>query len=106
MLSEDPSRVGRLVLTNCDAFETFPPFPFDLLFRLARHPAPMRGLLSATRSSAIRNSKLGFGWLVRRDLAPEESERWVTPYLTDPGVRRDVASFMAAWTGRELADSP
>ena len=37
LLDEDPSRVGRLVLTNCDAFDTFPPFPFDVLFRLARN---------------------------------------------------------------------
>lgn len=106
LLDDDPSRIGGLVLTNCDAFETFPPFPFDVLFRVARSPRAGKALLSATRSSLVRNSKLGFGWLVRRSLAPEESRRWVEPYLTDAGVRRDVASFMQAWTGDELADSP
>ena len=40
VLDEDPSRIGRLVLTDCDAFDVFPPFPFNLLFRLARHPRP------------------------------------------------------------------
>lgn len=104
VLDEDPSRVGRLVLTNCDAFETFPPFPFDLLFRLGRHPAPARLVLQSMRSSFLRNSKLGFGWLVRRDLAPEESRRWVTPYLTDPGVRRDVATFCRAWRPGDLRE--
>ncbi|QIG42421.1 alpha/beta hydrolase [Nocardioides anomalus] len=105
VLSEDPARVGALVLTNCDAFDTFPPFPFTWLFRLARHPAAMRAVLGATRVAAVRNSKLGFGWLVRRRLAPEESRGWVQPYLTDAGVRRDVASFARAWTGRELVGS-
>jgi pimeloyl-ACP methyl ester carboxylesterase len=33
-----PERVSALVLTDCDAFDTFPPFPFDWLFRAARHP--------------------------------------------------------------------
>ena len=106
LLDEDPSRIGRLVLTNCDAFETFPPFPFDWLFRLARREGPTRLLLQSMRPTFLRHSKLGFGWLVRRDLAPEESRRWVTPYLTDAGVRRDVSTFARGWRGDELTDSP
>ena len=105
LLDEDPSRIGRLVLTNCDAFDTFPPFPFDVLFRLARHEGPARAVLQSMRSTFLRHSRLGFGGLVRRDLAPEESRRWVTPYLTDGGVRRDVTAFARSWSGDELADS-
>jgi pimeloyl-ACP methyl ester carboxylesterase len=105
VLDEDPSRVGRLVLTNCDAFETFPPFPFNWLFRLARREALGRLLLQSMRPASLRHSRLGFGGLVRRDLAPEESRRWVAPYLTDPGVRRDVASFARAWRGDELTEA-
>ncbi|GAB3266425.1 alpha/beta fold hydrolase [Nocardioides dilutus] len=105
LLDEDPSRIGRLVLTNCDAFDTFPPFPFDRLFQLARHPRPALLVLQSMRSAFLRNSKLGFGWLVRRDLAAAESRAWITPYLTDPGVRRDVTAFARGWTGEELTDS-
>jgi pimeloyl-ACP methyl ester carboxylesterase len=97
VLDQDPSRVARLVLTNCDAFETFPPFPFNLLFRLCRHPWLTLPVLQAMRVPFLRNSKLGFGWLVRRDMAPEESRRWVTPYLADADVRRDVAAFCRGW---------
>jgi pimeloyl-ACP methyl ester carboxylesterase len=105
VLDEEPGRIGRLVLTNCDAFETFPPFPFDWLFRLARHERPTRLLLQSMRPAFLRHSWLGFGGLVRRDLTSEESRRWVAPYLTDAGVRRDVASFARTWTGTELADA-
>jgi pimeloyl-ACP methyl ester carboxylesterase len=105
LLDEDPTRVGRLVLTNCDAFDTFPPFPFDRLFQLARHERVALAVLQTMRWSWLRNSKLGFGWLVRRALAPEESRAWITPYLTDSGVRRDVTAFARGWTGAELTDS-
>ena len=66
VLDEDRSRVGRLVLTNCDAFDSFPPFPFDALFRVARHPVLATALLQPMRSSFLRHSRLGFGGLVRR----------------------------------------
>ena len=104
VLDEDPSRIGRLVLTDCDAFDTFPPFPFDLLFRLGRHERPTLAALQLMRSARLRNSKLGFGWLVRRRLTAEETERWVRPYLTDPLVRRDCTSFARTAHARDLAD--
>jgi pimeloyl-ACP methyl ester carboxylesterase len=104
LLDEDPSRIGRLVLTNCDAFDTFPPFPFNLLFRIARHPWLGRAVLQATRPAWLRNGPLGFGWLVRRRLLAEETRPWVTPYLTTPGIRRDVAVFARGWSKRDLAD--
>lgn len=104
VLDEDPSRIGRLVLTNCDAFEAFPPFPFDLLFRLCRHPRATRVVLQSMRPAVLRNSKLGFGWLVRRRLSSAESRAWVTPYLTDAGVRRDTATFARGWSAQDLVD--
>lgn len=105
VLDEDPSPIGRLVLTDCDAFDTFPPFPFDVLFRACRRPAVGKALFQAMRSSRLRTSKLGFGWLTHRRQTAAETLPWVTPYLTDAGVRRDVATFTRAWTGSELTDA-
>ena len=36
VIDAHPEAVGRLVLTNCDAFDKFPPFPFTLVFALLR----------------------------------------------------------------------
>jgi pimeloyl-ACP methyl ester carboxylesterase len=105
VLDEAPARVGRLVLTNCDAFDVFPPFPFDVLFRLLRHERPARLVLQSMRSRVLRHSPVAFGWLVRRRLGADESRAWVVPYLTDAGVRRDVTAFARGWTGAELEDS-
>ena len=38
VIDAHPEVVGRLVLTNCDAFDKFPPFPFTLVFALLRGP--------------------------------------------------------------------
>ena len=104
LLDEDASRIGRLVLTNCDAFETFPPFPFNLLFRLGRHPGAARAVMQGVRSARLRNGPLGFGPLVKRSLTAEETEGWVRPYLDDDAVRRDTARFLRGWRAGDLAD--
>lgn len=105
LLDEGAERIGRLVLTNCDAFEKFPPAPFGLLFRVARHAAVGRAAMQPMRARVLRNGLLGFGPLVARSMAAGETLPWVTPYLSDEGVRRDVARFARGWTGRELLDS-
>jgi pimeloyl-ACP methyl ester carboxylesterase len=101
--TDDAARVGRLVLTDCDAFEVFPPFPFDLLVRLARHPGPTRVALAANRWARLRTGPLGYGALVARRLTAAETLPWITPYLTDAGVRRDVTRFTRAWRADDLA---
>jgi pimeloyl-ACP methyl ester carboxylesterase len=103
VLDEDPSRVGALVLTNCDAFDQFPPFPFNLMFRLARHPFANNAVMQGIRLRAVRNSILGFGGLVERRL-DDETLPWVTPYLHDAGVRRDVARFARGWRRDALTE--
>ncbi len=101
-LRHDSSRVARLVLTNCDAFEVFPPRPFDLLFRAGRHPGLFGTVMRATRIARVRTGVLGFGLLSRRRLTAEETLPWVASYCGDPGVRRDVAHFLRAWDPQVL----
>jgi pimeloyl-ACP methyl ester carboxylesterase len=104
LLNEDASRIGRLVLTNCDAFDVFPPFPFNLLFRLGRHPVASRIALQPMRWSVLANGPLGFGPLTKRPLTTEETTRWLRPSLTSEGVRQDTARFLRAWSPGDLAD--
>ncbi len=39
VVAKHPERIGRLVLTNCDAFEVFPPRRLERLYRAAKSPA-------------------------------------------------------------------
>src|SRR5215212_7364497 len=41
LVSRHPERIGRLVLTNCDTHENFPPGPFKALIPLAKMPGGM-----------------------------------------------------------------
>lgn len=101
LLDTDPARIGRLVLTNCDAFESFPPKPFNLILHAARRPGLFRALMEPTRLRPVRHSPLAFGLLAHR-LDGAQTRDWVMPYLTDAGVRRDAAKFCSGVDPREL----
>jgi pimeloyl-ACP methyl ester carboxylesterase len=102
VLDTDSARVGRIVLTNCDAFDQFPPPPFGLLFRTFGHASLIAPLMAPMRVAAVRHSPLGFGLLVSEPMDAEQTRGWVEPCLTDAGVRRDVSRFARAADPAEL----
>lgn len=92
LLTRRPERVGRVVLTPCDAFENFLPPAFRPLQWLAK--ARLLGLvLQGARIKALRRSPLAYGLLTKRPVPHDVLERWVRPALDDRGVRRDVTHF-------------
>ncbi len=93
LLADDPRRIGRVVLTNCDAFENFPPKMFVPLFLVAKRPLLTAMLLAPMRLRLVRHSPLAYGMLLRRPRNPELTRRWVTPAMTDRRIRRDIARF-------------
>ncbi len=103
LLDADASRIGRVVLTNCDSFEHFPPAPFDGLFKAFRSARRVRALMAPMRAAAVRHSPAGYGLLVNEKLDADLTRGWVQPCLTDAGVRSDMARFVSAIDPRELA---
>lgn len=101
-LRADRSRIGGLVLTNCDAFENFPPRFFKPLFWLARYRATAWPLLQPTRLRAIRHSPLGFGLLLDPPRSAELTRGWLRAPLRDRRIRRGVTRFARGITGSEL----
>ncbi|WP_199435219.1 alpha/beta fold hydrolase [Qaidamihabitans albus] len=100
-LDADRSRIGRVVFLNCDAFDTFPPFPFNLIFPLLRGDMRMRMNLLPMRSRAFRHSPLGFG-LLANQLGAEQTRSWIEPCLTDPEIRADAVRFLKGIDPHEL----
>jgi pimeloyl-ACP methyl ester carboxylesterase len=104
VIDTDDSRIGRMVLTNCDAFEHFPPAPFGILVKTLRGPGRIRLMMSTVRPTWIRHSALGYGPLVAKPLDPQLTRRWITPALSNAHVRRDTARFMRGIRAADLLD--
>jgi len=98
-------RVSGLVLTNCDAFEQFPPRFFVPLFMLARSRVAVWTLAQQTRLRAVRHSPLGFGPLLNRPRQASLTRAWVQPLLDSAAIRRDVTRFARAMQRTELLDA-
>jgi pimeloyl-ACP methyl ester carboxylesterase len=98
-----PDHVGHLVLTNCDAFDKFPPFPFDLVFALLRGPASIKMLFAPMRLKALRNSPVGFGLLLR-DPDPALTDSWLQPCRADSRICRDLATLLRHVANTDLID--
>jgi pimeloyl-ACP methyl ester carboxylesterase len=104
VIDTDASRIGRLVLTNCDAFDKFPPPPFGAIVKVGRRPGRLRLALRGTRIKAIRHSVLGYGGLVTNPLDPELTARWAAPCLADRAIAVDTARFLAQVRPGDLLD--
>ena len=102
VVDEFGDRIGRLVLTNCDAFDKFPPFPFNIVFALLRGPVSIKILFEQMRLTALRHSPLGYGLLAHPD--PRLTASWLEPGRTDVRIRRDLASLLRAVARIDLTD--
>jgi pimeloyl-ACP methyl ester carboxylesterase len=103
LLDTDPSRIGRVVLTNCDAFDTFPPFPFNVMFSLLKGETRMKINLQPMRWRAFRHSPLGLG-LLANELDPAQTRAWIEPSLGNAAIRGDAVAFLRAAKGKDLLD--
>ncbi|MEJ3657929.1 alpha/beta hydrolase [Actinomycetes bacterium KLBMP 9759] len=103
LIDTDPSRIGRIVLSNCDAFDTFPPFPFNVVFALLKGNLQMKINLQPMRARAFRHSPLGFG-LLANQLDPAQTRAWVQPCLDDAAIRSDAVAFLRAAKPADLLD--
>jgi pimeloyl-ACP methyl ester carboxylesterase len=104
VIDTDHSRIGRLVLTNCDAFDVFPPAPFDMIVKVGRKPWRLKVMAATLRPRLLRHSMLGYGGLVAKRLDPAMTSRWASPSRVDAGVRRDTARFLSEVRPADLLD--
>jgi pimeloyl-ACP methyl ester carboxylesterase len=85
-----PERISRIVLTNCDAFEHFPPPAFAGMFKLlARVPGAIKVLELGGRSRGVRRRAMALMPLTVQPIPDELLAAWMAP-LRDAGVRRDL----------------
>jgi len=103
LIDAHPERIGRLVLTNCDAFEKFPPFPFNAVFALMRSRLSVTALMKTMTPTAIRHSPVGFG-LLSKNLDPTVTASWLEPTRTDRRIAGDFAALARGIGRTDLTD--
>jgi pimeloyl-ACP methyl ester carboxylesterase len=95
-VTTDASRIGRLVLTNCDSFENFPPGMFKLMSKLGVVPGFGFMLAQSMRLEPVLRAPFGFGDLNAERQPTELLRSWVEPLITDKRIRRDALKFFGA----------
>jgi pimeloyl-ACP methyl ester carboxylesterase len=103
LVDAHPDSVGRLVLTNCDAFDKFPPFPFNVVFATMRGPRSIRLLSKLMKVTALRHSPLGYGLLLRPDDGALTAS-WVAPMSTDRRIAQNLATLLRGVAATDLVD--
>jgi pimeloyl-ACP methyl ester carboxylesterase len=90
---EHPTRLGRLVLTPCDAFEEFPPPTFKPLQLLGYVPGSVFVIGNLLRPAAAHRLPITYGWLMKRG-DYELTRPWLEPALASREIRRQIAAVL------------
>lgn len=93
LVTRHPERIARLVLTNCDSYEHFPPFPFNAMPALARVPGGMTAMALPFRLGPV--GRATYGLFANRPIASELVDDWLAPSRGDAAIRRDARKFTA-----------
>ena len=98
-------RVSRLVLTNCDCYDQFPPDKLKKASALARAlPRLSRALVRLQfRSSAFQ--RRGISTVTARGLDAERADSFFGPIRRDPRISGDLVAAMAGFRPQLLVEA-
>lgn len=103
LVTRRPERIGRLVLTNCDTHENFPPGMFKAMIRLAKLPGGMAAIGAPFRIGAV--ARAAFKPFARTTVPAELIASWMDPGLHDPGVKRDLKKVTIGMDNRHTLEA-
>jgi pimeloyl-ACP methyl ester carboxylesterase len=98
LVTRHPERIGRLVLTNCDTHENFPPGIFKAMPPIAGLPGGMTVLAAPFRIDAV--ARAAFRPFSRAPIPGELISSWMEPGFKDSAVRRDVKKVTSGMNKR------
>ncbi|NNH70810.1 alpha/beta hydrolase [Nocardia uniformis] len=87
-------RVGRLVLTSCEAFDNYPPKPARLIVAAAKVPGGLRIVMAVLGTRLGRRGPGTWGWMSKRPVPKEVIDAWFRPATVDRDIRRDLAKYL------------
>ena len=88
-------RIGRLVITSCEAFDNYPPgLPGRNLATLARVPGGLGFAFSLLRLKPARRLPMTWGWMSKRPVPHATMDRWFRPAQSSAEIRRDLRAYV------------
>ena len=105
LVGHHAERIGRLVLTSCDAFEKFPPTPQRYLEVAGRSRALMWLVGWTVQFKFVQRLPTAYGWVTQQPVGPAIMRSYTTPIRTQAGVRRDLARLLRAVDTRYTFDA-
>jgi pimeloyl-ACP methyl ester carboxylesterase len=99
-----PERLGRLVLTPCDAYENFLPPAFKPLQWMARVPGSIWLMAQSLRADLLRRT-VAYGMLAKRRLEADMTRPWGEPIQRDRRIRAEVAAILRGIDSRYTLDA-
>jgi pimeloyl-ACP methyl ester carboxylesterase len=90
VVTRRPDRIGRVVLTSCDAFDNCPPRFFRFLIWLSYLPGSAWLTAQSMRSPRLSRLPIAFGRLTHRGLDQRRLDQMFEPLRRSAGVRRDA----------------
>ncbi|MFH9617418.1 alpha/beta fold hydrolase [Streptomyces pratensis] len=88
-------RIGRLVITSCEAFDNYPPgLPGRNLVTAARMPGGLRLAFALLKLKPMRRLPLTWGWMSKRPVPHDVMDEWFRPLWTSAAIRRDLRAYV------------
>ena len=94
LMANHPDRIGRVVLTPCDAFEEFFPEPFTSMPKRVALPGAMWLLSRLLQLPAVQRQPTAYGWVAKRPIPAEIVASYVRPSYESRQIRRDTKRFI------------
>ncbi|WP_216894484.1 alpha/beta fold hydrolase [Nocardia alni] len=94
LLTRNRSRIERVVLTDCDAYDEFFPQPFTPLPRLVAIPGFLRLMVASMVIRPAQRLPIAFGLVAKRHPPAEIVDSYLLPSRKSAGIRADLRRFL------------
>ncbi|MFD4431939.1 alpha/beta fold hydrolase [Nocardia sp. NPDC058497] len=74
-------RVGRLVLTSCEAYDNYPPKPARLIVAAAKVPGGLRTVMAVLNTRLGKRGPATWGWMIKPPVPKDLIDAWFRPRL-------------------------
>jgi pimeloyl-ACP methyl ester carboxylesterase len=105
LVARRPERLGRLVLTSCDAFDNYPPKAVAYLKPTARVRPAFWLLAQSMRAVRLQRLPIAYGWATHSPIEPRIMNSYLSSLRTNSGVRRDFARVLRAADPRDTQEA-